>query len=934
MKSKFPDQTRLMLVFAMGLAPLSSYSSTIIWEGDQDGNWSTDNAGDSNWSDDQLPLVGDTPCFGGVVNTTTNNDVLAATLFAGIEFINDGTVGTADAAFILTGNSITLGGNIITAAMVEGTLEDTIGLDLILDAERTIHTNPGHDLKVTGNISGAFTLNIGNAGGSGKGVVTLSGSNAQTLTDFERNGKARVESNTALGNSAVMKRGTSLFIADGLDLTLPGGLTVTNGGAPSQAIALNEPGAATASISASTTVTNQNYSQSANFLVGEEDTLTINGPLTGFSTNATNQAEIRKSGAGTLVLTNAANDYDALMRVLGGTLAISGGGLLGDSLVADLNLDGGNVDLGTTSQTVNAVIISDAYSDGDTIHNGSLSATSFTASNGAGNAIISANLLGGSGGFTKSGNGSVTLSGANAYTGITTGTAGTLIATAAAALPGYDSPAMVIFDGGTIGVQVGGAGWTSGELDTLLTNATKTSGTLGLDTTNGDFTLSGDFAGTIGLTKLGVNSLTLTGDNSYTGNTLLNEGTLNINSATALGDAASTFFIGGGTTIDNTSGSALTLSNNNAIILPVDGFTFGGTQDLDFGTGAVTLNLPPNNSTRVITLGGTGRTLSFGDSTSPSRGGNTNIQVDGPGNTLVFSSLGLNQSVANRFNTWSGSANVTVNGGVLDDGAQHFSYSGTGTFTIGGACTYAGFTTVNSGTLAIASGGSLSDETSVRLNGGTIDLAAGVNDTVASLTILGVNGDAALPDGEYGNTASGADNGGLGVGALDAYLTGSGKFVIDNGTPFDDWMAQFTTLSGDDLLPGSDPDFDGVDNFTEFAFDGNPEDGSNNGRIHLFTEDTTPTDVLVLTVAVRSDTGAWSGSGPLSASSPADGIDYSIGGTLDLVDFSAAVSEVTPVQDTGLAAPSAGYKWQSFQLDSSVGLSGKGFLRAGAAESP
>ena len=65
------------------------------------------------------------------------------------------------------------------------------------------------------------------------------------------------------------------------------------------------------------------------------------------------------------------------------------------------------------------------------------------------------------------------------------------------------------------------------------------------------------------LTEAGAGTLTLSGANSYTGGTTLSAGQLNINNATAIGTGTMT--ISGGT-IDNTSGAAITLSNNNAMV--------------------------------------------------------------------------------------------------------------------------------------------------------------------------------------------------------------------------------------------------------------------------------------------------------------------------------------------------------------------------------
>jgi len=44
-------------------------------------------------------------------------------------------------------------------------------------------------------------------------------------------------------------------------------------------------------------------------------------------------------------------------------------------------------------------------------------------------------------------------------------------------------------------------------------------GTLGIDTTNGDFTYGSNITQALSLSKLGPNTLTLTGSSSYSGNT-------------------------------------------------------------------------------------------------------------------------------------------------------------------------------------------------------------------------------------------------------------------------------------------------------------------------------------------------------------------------------------------------------------------------------
>ncbi|MES2922159.1 MAG: autotransporter-associated beta strand repeat-containing protein [Verrucomicrobiota bacterium] len=86
------------------------------------------------------------------------------------------------------------------------------------------------------------------------------------------------------------------------------------------------------------------------------------------------------------------------------------------------------------------------------------------------------------------------------------------------------------------------------------------------------------------LIKSGTGSVTLNTANSYSGGTTLNAGTINVNTATALGSGV--VIINGGT-LDNTSGGPITLTNNNAQTWNSD-LTFTGSNSLDMGTGAVT----------------------------------------------------------------------------------------------------------------------------------------------------------------------------------------------------------------------------------------------------------------------------------------------------------------------------------------------------------
>lgn len=178
-------------------------------------------------------------------------------------------------------------------------------------------------------------------------------------------------------------------------------------------------------------------------------------------------------------------------------------------------------------------------------------------------------------------------------------------------------------------------------------------------------TLASDINGTgFGITKSGAGSLTLSGANSFDGGVSLDAGILNINSASALGTG--TLVVNGGV-IDNTSGGAIVNVNNNVQTWAGD-FTFTGSNDLDLGTGAVTLS-----ADRTVTV--TAGALTIGGSIGEASAG-LGIIKEGEG-TLVLaeanSFTGNLQLNAGTLSTAGGGANslgigaatITLNGGTL-----------------------------------------------------------------------------------------------------------------------------------------------------------------------------------------------------------------------------------------------------------------------------
>jgi hypothetical protein len=231
--------------------------------------------------------------------------------------------------------------------------------------------------------------------------------------------------------------------------------------------------------------------------------------------------------------------------------------------------------------------------------------------------------------------------------------------------------------------------------------------------------------------------------------------------------------------------------------------------------------------------------------------------------------------------------------------------------------------------LAIVNASTFADGADVRLNtGGTLSLAAGT-DVIDQLFING----APQSPGKWGRPGSILE---LGAQFETALISGDGLLSVttSGATPYGTWIAGFFAGETDPAIIGqtADPDKDGADNLTEFAFDGHPANGNENGQIHVFAADSNfdgdSDKELILTAAIRNGTAAFGDGAPSSAASAADGITYSIQGSTNLAGFTTPVNAVTTAITTGLPALNPGYSYRSFSLSGSNGLPSKGFLRA------
>ena len=224
---------------------------------------------------------------------------------------------------------------------------------------------------------------------------------------------------------------------------------------------------------------------------------------TTFSGTISGSGGLIKSGSGTFTLLGV-NTYAGGATLNGGELSLGNSGALPFNNTIIFN--GGTLQATAANTADFSALFSQASWQNFSIDTNGQTVTWGTALNSSG------------GSLTKLGAGTLVLAPANAANAynLTTVGAGTLLATTPASLPGYNIPGSVSVAGGAVlAVRTGNGttGWSSGQIDNLLTNTTwsGSTSTLGIDTTNGSFTYGSSITKPLALAKLGSNTLTLTG---------------------------------------------------------------------------------------------------------------------------------------------------------------------------------------------------------------------------------------------------------------------------------------------------------------------------------------------------------------------------------------------------------------------------------------
>jgi hypothetical protein len=130
-----------------------------------------------------------------------------------------------------------------------------------------------------------------------------------------------------------------------------------------------------------------------------------------------------------------------------------------------------------------------------------------------------------------------------------------------------------------------------------------------------------------------------------------------------------------------------------------------------------------------------------------------------------------------------------------------------------------------------------------------------------------------------------------------------------------------------------DPDKDGFNNLTEFALDGAPLSGANDGKVIGKVATVSGSEVFTLTLPVRAQANFPAGTDD-RVSDPIDGIVYRIEGDVNLSTFADTISEVTPALDAGLPVLSTGWTYRTFRAPGTIPTVPQAFLRVKISEAP
>jgi autotransporter-associated beta strand protein len=564
--------------------------------------------------------LGDISGPGGLTKSGDGTLTLSGTnTYAGGTTFQEGTISIGADSRLGDSGGLTFDG---------GTLKTTAGIF----SGRTVTVNSGGGTFDSNGFDSTLSGPIGGSGNlikTGDGMLTLSAANTFSGELHISQGSVRMENNLALQNCT-------------FDSCSPGTL---NFGTVTELVLGGLSGSGNVDLG------------SLSLTVGT-NTSTYSGTLSG-------TGSLTKIGTGTLELLGS-NTYSGGTAINEGVLSVASDDNLGD-LSADLTFGGGTLRTADGFSSGRTVILNVKGGQFDVLEGGSTFAGNVT----------------GSGGLTKAGVGTLTLSGSNSYEGPTTVGCGTLRVGAANALP--SGTAFVVTEDGEL--DLNGFDYTtpgiSGTGKVSLGN-----GTLTVDNASATM-LSVSISGSGGLTKSGSADLTLDGENTYTGLTIVNAGRLIIT-----GQNKSMYF-----------------TTNSGAVLRLDGITLfdPSTRTLRAQSGGTVEYNGVTVNGGYLRGPGTHSTLagSTNDFNGVSSFGSTDFQQGGATTFMNFTNGG--RITNNGILTWDGGVNATSGRLIVNDTANVQDWANDGLVTINGG------SVLNNSLSSLVSGGG--SEITINLDG-------------------------------------------------------------------------------------------------------------------------------------------------------------------------------------------------------------------------
>lgn len=749
----------LCAVFAAGLlaADVSFAQTSVYWDLNgvtagasvtPTGAWNT--AGAANWN-------AASDGTGALANWTQSNHAVfsAGTDATGTYTVTLGAPITVGNLTFQTGTP-TITANTLTIAAAGSTIDVASGVTARIDslmAGTGVITKTGLGTFITGSTTsnshtGAVNVNAGVFQSQKQAAVGAIGDAAAV---------------SVLAGATLRFNGNATYVSETIGSLTGGGNVEHSGAAAPFALKIN---------GAASTIFSGIISDGANNLNLEKNTgagtLTLSGANAYDGTTTINVGAIKIQNAtalgsttsGTTVASGATLQIEGGIAVGAEALTLSGTGLGSSGAVQ--NITGTNSFAGNLTLAANSEIQSDAgtLTFSGTI-NGSAASRTLTF-DGAGNTtatnVIGANIST----LTKNGTGTLTLSGANTYTGATAIKAGILsinsLANVSAGASALGAPTTVA--NGTIAIGSTTTGATlaytgSGHTSNRVINLAGTTGGATLDasgsgalvfssaltatgagsktlTLAGSSTAANTLSGAIvnnsgtnltSLVKSGAGTWVLSGANTFTGTTAINGGTLRLNADNRLGTAPGAAtpnkltFDGG--TLETTA--TFTLNANRGTTINAG----GGTFDVNAGTtltyngilaGAGTLN---KTDTGTLIIGGATTNTHTGD-----------VNVNG-------GILRVDKTVANK--AIGDSANVTVGSGAT------INFNGGVSETIGALAGAGIVDNLNASAITLTTGG----------NNGSSDFSGVLQDTGGNLSLVKSGSGTFTLSGAAANTFAG-----------------------------------------------------------------------------------------------------------------------------------------------------------------------------------